>query len=353
MGRLLDLPTPVDPLESKRTTAYGLYPNLPWPEPTCSAAASSASPSCSAAASIAVLVAGEFRDFLPPFKPQHKHWSHLSAESVWRKLYDAVIAVNGPADLFVHSWEGELARKLVTRSSVCASVCEVYGREYVERVLSRYAGFRVIRGFLRFNNTKETPHIVDFFYKRYAALQLLEAHERRRNQPYRALILTRPDVVVLSKEILVPSDLTPSTIYLHNSDHHHDSTDSDNTADPMVDHGICGQMPNDWFAYGDRRAMGQYLSAFVELPSLHRIMRETKGSCDWWRCHNYRYNFTFLNNAEAYLGFHLRQNKLRCRELQDATPPVKMLLPPTRRRDWGDWRDLGPGNTAHRKGSGS
>ena len=86
-----------------------------------------------------------------------------------------------------------------------------------------------------------------------------------------------------------------------------------------------------------------YLSAFTELPQLHALMRATPGSCDWWRCHNYRYNFTFLNNAEAYLGFHLRRTGLGCRELQAAAPPVQMTLPSTRRRDWGDWRDRGPG----------
>ena len=67
----------------------------------------------------------------------------------------------------------------------------------------------------------------------------------------------------------------------------HDSTDSDTTADPMS-HGLCGQMPNDWFAYGARAVMAQYLSAFPSLPKLHQAMRVTPGSCDYWRCHNYR-----------------------------------------------------------------
>ena len=152
------------------------------------------------------------------------------------------------------------------------------------------------------------------------------------------------------KHLAVPTRLTPSTIYLHMSDHHHDSTDSDTDADPM-ERGLCGQMPNDWFAFGDRAAMGQYLAAFPELPSLHVHMRATRGSCDWWRCHNYRYNFTFLNNAEAYLGFHMRRSGLRCRDLNQPScehckPEVQMILPPTRRRDWGDWRDWGPGKLA-------
>lgn len=55
-----------------------------------------------------------------------------------------------------------------------------------------------------------------------------------------------------------------------------------------MSHGLCGQMPNDWFAYGARAVMAQYLSAFPSLPKLHQAMRVTPGSCDYWRCHNYR-----------------------------------------------------------------
>ena len=340
MGRLLDLPTPVDAAELRTLTRFA-NPNEAWPAPPCN---SSAALPSQCTATVAVLVTGEFRDFLPPGKPRENRWRSLSAQSVWRRLHEAVVAPNGPADLFVHSWASTLAQQLIGQLPVrpCACVCEAYDRSYVERILARYRGFRLIRGFLRFNNSRETPHIVDFFYKRHAALQLLHAFELRRGQAYRAVVLTRPDVVVNSPPILLPRRLMPRTIYLHNSDHHHDSTDSDTTADPIA-RGQCGQMPNDWFAYGDRTAMGQYLEAFTELPQLHAHMRATPGSCDWWRCHNYRYNHTFLNNAEAYLGFHLRRSGLRCRELQDAAPPVHMMLPPTRKRDWGDWRDMGPG----------
>lgn len=342
MGRLLDPPTPVDPSELRLTTRFA-NPAVPWPEVPCN---SQPRPPCRAA--VAVLVAGEFRDFMPPVKPRDRHWRDLSASGVWQRLSDAVITSNGPADLFVHTWDTPLARQLLSKLGVraCASVCETYDRGYVERVLTRFNGFRLIRGFLRLNNSHETPHIVDFFYKRHAALNLVHAHEQRRAQPYRAIVFTRPDVVVLTPAVTVPLVLEPRTVYVHNSDHHHDSTDTDPTADP-IDRGLCGQMPNDWFAYGDRAAMDTYLSAFADLPRLHAHMRSVAGSCDWWRCHNYRYNFTFLNNAEAYLGFHLRHNGLRCRELQAAAPPVHMTLAPTRRRDWGDWRDWGPGGKLH------
>lgn len=284
---------------------------------------------------MAVLVTGEFRGFNAPWRPRDHHWKGLEPAKVWSRLYDHVVTPNGPADLFIHSWTGETAQRMVALlpARPCVSVCESYGDDYFRRVLTQYQGFRYIHGFLRFNNSRETPHIVDFFYKRYAGLQMLVRFEQRRQRPYRAVVLTRPDVVVLTK-IVVPQGLEPSTIYLHDSDHHHDSTDRDTDADPIA-RGLCGQMPNDWFAFGDRSSMQAYLSAFPRLPWLHQRMRATPGSCDWWRCHNYRYNFTFLNNAEAYLGFHLRGEGLKCRELQAETPRVRIVLPPTRMRDWG------------------
>ena len=84
------------------------------------------------------------------------------------------------------------------------------------------------------------------------------------------------------------------------------------------------------------------MSAFLKLPALHKRMRATPGSCDWWRCHNYRYNFTFLNNAEAYLGLHLRESGLRCRDVRSMEPRVHLVLPPTRRRDWGPGWEKSP-----------
>jgi hypothetical protein len=406
MGRLLDFPTPRQPEELLLAGRLADVAKAPWPQPVCNAtgrlsgsSSSSSSPSSSnselrsrCSASVAVLVAGEFRDFLPPTKPRDHHWKDLQAATVWAKLYKAVVVPNGPADLFVHSWQSALAEQLLAAlpAPPCATVCEEYGEHYALRVLSRYRGFRVINGFLRFNNSRETPHIVDFFYKRFAALELLVHFETVvRGYPYRAVVIARPDLLIFSKEVVLPAALRQSTIYMHNTDHHHDSTDTDTSADP-IDRSQCGQMPNDWFAYGNRASMAAYLSVFPNLPTLHRSMRATKGSCDCalaerpslshpvtravtrglcrvysslcpstspipspriilpphtdhhytcldvgWRCHNYRYNFTFLNNAEAYLGHHLRRSDLQCRELQDAKPPVRMALPTTRRRDWG------------------
>ena len=50
-----------------------------------------------------------------------------------------------------------------------------------------------------------------------------------------------------------------------------------------------------------------------------------------------RYNHTFLNNGEAYLGFHLRRSGLRCRDIRTlaAGAAVRLALPSTRKRDWG------------------
>ena len=129
----------------------------------------------------------------------------------------------------------------------------------------------------------------------------------------------------------LPPTLLPRTVYAHDSDHHHDSTDTNSTADPM-DRGLCGQMPRDWLSYGDRETMGAFLEAFPRLPALHTQMRTTKGACTWWKCHNYRYNFTFLMNAEAYLGFHLRNERLACRDVRHLQPPLSLVLPPTRIR---------------------
>ena len=46
-------------------------------------------------------------------------------------------------------------------------------------------------------------------------------------------------------------------------------------------------------------------------------------------------NHTFLNNGEAHLGFHLRRSGLRCRDVRTMRPSVHLLLPATRKRDWG------------------
>jgi hypothetical protein len=61
--------------------------------------------------------------------------------------------------------------------------------------------------------------------------------------------------------------------------------------------------------------MGKYLRALPSLRVLHDQMLRTRGSCKWWRCHNVRRNGTFLMNAEAYLGFHLRWRIYRTRPL--------------------------------------
>ena len=344
MGRLLDFPTPVNAAEAAHIAAAQRYESgdgdsQPSVLPTCNGNASTSGNSAVAAASgacssdVAVLFVGEFRDFLAPWKARDNVWRTLTAEWVFTRLVEAIVKPNGPADVFVHCWDRPLARSLVAQlpTPPCASVCEPYGTEYAQRILAQYRGLRFINGYLRLNHTKETPHIVDFFYKRYAALRLLEQVESTRRRAYRAVVLTRPDIVVRTTTVSLRPSLAPNTVYVHDSDHHHDSTDASTDADPMS-RGLCGQMPNDWFAYGDRASMGAYLAAFPLLPTLHAAMRAVPGSCDWWRCHNYRYNHTFLNNGEAYLGLHLRRSGLRCHDLR---PKLRLELPSTRQRDWG------------------
>ena len=284
MGRLLDKPSPIDATEVQLPRVDA---SAPWPEPPCPVNASAASSACTS--DVAVLVAGEFRDFIAPYAPRDRRWQDLTPSLVWSRLYRAVVEANAPADLFVHCWDTPLAHAMLAQlpAPPCASVCETYGDEYARRVLGRYRGFRLIRGFLRFNNSKETPHVVDWFYKRYAALQLLARFEGARRRAYRAVVLVRPDVYVVSTAVRLTSELEAGVVYVHDTDHHHDSTDADTDADPMA-HRQCGQMPNDWFAYGERGTMEQYLSAFPRLPALHAAMRSVPGSCDWWRCHNYR-----------------------------------------------------------------
>ena len=285
--------------------------------------------SCSS--DVAAIVVGEFRNFSAPIRRENQRWRELTAETAWRGLQQALVVSNGPADLFVHAWESELARNLVDHTivPVCAAVCEAYGDAYMERIIANYSGFRKIGGNLRLRDRRETPHLIDFFYKRYAALLLLRRVEERRRRPYLAVVMSRPDVVIDPPAVPVrPSELLQSTVYMHNTDHHPDSTDTDSNTDPMA-RGLCGQTPNDWvrqgeasnpglipvcspclvaiarsnlwvalgdcalgkqFAFGDRRSMGMYMDAFPSLPSLSTRIRTVKGSCDWWKCHNYRYN---------------------------------------------------------------
>lgn len=159
MGRLLDNPTRASAAELAQRAR--LDPHAAWPEPPCHTPR--AASRCSA--SVAVLITGEFRDFVPPWRQGLE--KSLTAVGVLSRLYDALVPPNGPADLFVHSWDSALARSLMAALPVppCASVCERYGKPFFERLLARHTGFRLIDGYLRLNHSKETPHIVDFFYK--------------------------------------------------------------------------------------------------------------------------------------------------------------------------------------------
>lgn len=290
---------------------------------------------------IAALLVGEIREFATPVRQSNHKWKSLTAESAWNGLQQALVASNGPADLLVHTWDGQLPRRLVAALPVppCASVCESYGEAYMQRILSNFSGFRLIGGHLRIRDARETPHIVDFFYKRYAGLRLLQHVERQRGRRYRAVVMARPDVVFVSRAaVTLPTALRARTVYVHHSDHRRDSSGTGAAvADDPIQRGLCGENPNDWFAFGDRESMGDYLAAFPSLPELHARMHRMPGGCDWWKCHNYKRNGTLLINAEAFLGIHLRTVGLGCEDVsasRDFRPPIAIELPRTRRRDW-------------------
>ena len=65
-------------------------------------------------------------------------WKGLTGDAVWQGMQRAIVAPNGPADLLIHTWDGELSRRVVRQlsSSLCASVCEAYGAGYMLRITS-------------------------------------------------------------------------------------------------------------------------------------------------------------------------------------------------------------------------
>ena len=186
---------------------------------------------------VAIVVVGEFRNFSEPTLKANQRWQGLTAASAWLDLQRALVQPNGPADLIVHTWESALARTLLTGHLVvglCATVCEHYDDAYMERVVANYSGFRRIDGNLRLRDKRETPHTVDFFYKRYAGLLLLQRVEAQRGRLYRTVVMTRPDITFQPSTLHVRNgSQRTSTVYLWHSDHHHDSTDKDSMADPM------------------------------------------------------------------------------------------------------------------------
>ena len=297
--------------------------------------------------SVALLAVGPFREFALQTGGKHPARFGFTSTGVWHHLLAALVPMNA-ADLLVSTWDAPLVREVLAgerRVRPCATVCESFDDRYRVRLANGSAGgFRLIDGNLRFKDARETPHTIDFFYRRQQALAMVERVEVARARRYEALIMVRPDVVFVQRNASAgwigdPSRLPPSTVYIFRSDHHRDS-DSDPSigdaeADPMK-RGLCGQQPHDWFAYGGRESMGRYLSGFPRLPALYDDLRRVKGACDWWKCHNYRRNFSFLINGESLLGIHLRRAGLRCRDVVAPwrQPPIEMMLPPTRKRGY-------------------
>mmetsp|Transcript_7598 Transcript_7598/g.18804 ORF Transcript_7598/g.18804 Transcript_7598/m.18804 type:complete len:359 (-) Transcript_7598:38-1114(-) len=309
---------------------------------------------------VAVLVVGEFRELA-----QTGRWKSLpwSVSTAFEQLVNATLQIAAPmsSDVFVETWDNNFSRQALGlrmpgdeigfdhyanmrgtmctnglcdfRTALCQVRLEAYNETYALRLVSQYQWLRIIGGFLRIEDKRETPHIVDFFYKRYQALKLIEEVEARRGRAYTAILMTRPDIIVTSNGSALPIPMRPRTIYVVGSDDRPDSNSTHPFRKPSS-LGLCGQMPNDMFAVGDRLSMGRYLNTLPSLRNIHDEMLRTPGHCYWWKCHNHRHNRTFLMNAEAYLGFHLRREGLGCQDLQKAKNYVHIHLPRNRVRAW-------------------
>ena len=275
--------------------------------------------SCSAA--VAILISGEAR----------------SGRSVWERMRSALVEPN-QADVLLHTWESELAYELRRVFKVCAATHEPYNATTKLAMNALVPRLKLIRDHLYVADHHETPHVVDYFYIKWRASQLLAHVERtqRDGRPYASVVFVRPDVLFVSPRVVVLQSLPEFTVALLQTDHRPDSNDTTLT-DPLS-RGQCGQTVNDWFAYGSSTSMKRFLDGFLHLPEVHDVMMATPGYCKWWKCHNFRYKGTFLNNAESYLGFHIRIAGLRCVELSEKHAPpgcaVSARLDTKRVRDW-------------------
>lgn len=295
---------------------------------TISAADASSSTSSSVGATIgnctaavAILIAGEARSGL----------------AVWERVQTALVAPNR-ADVLLHAWESSLAYELRDFFHPCAATFEPYNMTTKLAMQALVPRLKLIREHLYIIDHHETPHVVDYFYIKWRASQLLarvEQHQRSGKQ-YELVVFVRPDVNFLTSPVRVQLSQPELTVALLKTDHRPDSNDTSHT-DPFT-RGQCGQTVNDWFAYGTSASMKLFLDGFRHLPELHDTMLATPGYCKWWKCHNFRYRGTFLNNAESFLGFHIRATGLRCVELteQYAKPgyAVSAKLDTKRVRDW-------------------
>ena len=145
---------------------------------------------------------------------------------------------------------------------------------------------KLIRDHLYVADHHETPHVVDYFYIKWRASQLLAHVEQtqRDGRPYASVVFVRPDVLFVSPRVVVLQSLPEFTVALLQTDHRPDSNDTTLT-DPLS-RGQCGQTVNDWFAYGSSTSMKRFLDGFLHLPEVHDVMMATPGYCKWWKCHN-------------------------------------------------------------------
>ena len=138
-------------------------------------------------------------------KAKFKHWNFFTAELALKNLVNMSrqVAPLMQVDVFVETWDSPLVRRVfstleneVTNSSACdtqhesaaiegsaearaagAASCalvkpcrtrvEAYNESYAISVAQKYPWANLLGGFLKIEDVKETPHVVDFFYKRY------------------------------------------------------------------------------------------------------------------------------------------------------------------------------------------
>jgi len=249
----------------------------------------------------------------------------------------ALISPNG-ADVLVHVWESAAAHELRDFFQPCAATFEPYNMTTKLAMITLVPRLKLIGEYLYIIDRHETPHVADFFYIKWRAAQLLERVEsdRRGGRPYTTVVFARSDLTFVTTPVRLRLAQPELTVALLRSDHQPDSNDTSLT-DPIT-RGQCGQTVNDWFAYGTSASMKRFLDGFLHLPELHDTMLATPGYCKWWKCHNYRYNGTFLTNAESFLGFHIRAAGLACVDLSERYAPrgfsVIAQLDSGRLRDW-------------------
>ena len=127
-------------------------------------------------------------------KVKFKHWNFFTPELALTSLINMSqrVAPSMRTDVFIETWDSPLVRRIFrklsedSRSSAdrcadesghvtdcgitpvrpCRTRLEAYDEAYAVRVATKYPWVNILGGFLKIEDARETPHVVDFFYKR-------------------------------------------------------------------------------------------------------------------------------------------------------------------------------------------